>query len=265
MKKSLRFKFLTLIYVLMIIVIATTAFTLSWYANNAIATAQNATLVSAMDTQATATWESITDTDYSGETGNAYVTEPDALYSAEIQISINISASAGTSKLKIDLTHLIITRHELSEEDKYLVTTSDVDQNFTIRITLPSDPTKVYKRNSEGVFVLESENGVFVPSGSPEVLLPLENGDNTLNMSIIFLRESHYCIWQEDNIRALEDYTEYLADGGDPDVSIESWIPMQKNSDHTPKYFNYNDFTYSHPQYMHTNFHIAFIYTVIEE
>lgn len=244
----------------MIIVFATTAFTLSWYANNSIVEAQNATLVSALDTQASATWETITDTEYSGQTGNAYKTEPDAPYSAQVKMNINISATGGAPKLKMDLVQLIITKYDLSEEDKYMVTTVDVDQNFTIRVSLPSDPTKIYKRNSEGILVLESDNGVFVPKGSPEIVMPLENGDNTVNMDVIFLRESHYLTWQEDNIRAENDYSQ-----ANPDLPIASWIPTQRNNDNTPKYFNYGAFQYSHAQYMHTRFYISFISTVLEE
>lgn len=262
MKKLFKLKIVTLIYMLMIIVIATTAFTLSWYANNSIVKGENATLVTALDTQASATWDSLSDDEYSGEIGNAYDDDPDAPYKSSIQINIDIDAAASTPKLKMQLTKLVITKHELSDEENYIVSTQQVDLDFTIRASLASDLTRVYRRNSEGILVLESIDGELQPS-TPETLMPLENGSNVINLDVIFLRESHYRIWLSDNKLAKDDY---LTAGGldGTGMSLGDWIKTQKNNENKPKYFNYSNFSYSHESYMNTSFYISFIYTVMD-
>lgn len=255
MKKNLGFKFINIAFLLIIVVISTTAFTLSWYASNAQVEANDATLIIDRDTQASAEGLTLSEDEYSGETGKTRRTTADAPFVSELQLKITVNSNTSTPKLSVNLTRLIITKYGIDDASQYIVNTTDVHSDFTIRLYDPTLSSPIYyKRNSAGEMVNENNE---------QENMPFTNGENVYNMQVIFLNETDYSTWIQDNIRCSQDYSEYASNTSTP-LDIDTWIQSQKDNDGNPKYFNYEKFQYSHVSFMFTDYYISFKYTIIE-
>lgn len=226
-----------IISLIILLVISIITVSLGWYIAQEEVTAQDAQVGAEQSAAASISSELIETSHYGGQLGNKPSPHEDAPYVINTNVTLSASNVLDSTKLRIDLSRLIISKGTLDDIDLYVENTYSPEENMTYRV------------RADGITYFPNADGYLVKESNPNEFYQVINGENAFILDIIFLDEVKYLQWGQDSVSSFAEYT--LAS---PGVSYFDWLETQ------PQYFDYEPCAYSAPLYMYTNFYLTVEY-----